>query len=200
MVDAAVTHYGRLDILDNNAGLLGPAAHAIDKDVVNIEPEAWDRIMAVNLRGPYLGCKYAVPAMIASGGGSIINISSASGLTGNFWSHAYGSSKAGVNALTYHVAVTYGKQGVRCNAIAPGPVRTPAWGDVSPEHAARLQQHVLTPYLGEPEHIAATVVFLASDEAAYITGQVLSVDGGYLAHQPATVDFDPRGLAEGGHS
>src|SRR5205814_1791178 len=117
MVDTCVSRFGRLDVLDNNAALLGPAAHAIDKDVVNIEPDAWDRIFAINMRGPYLGCKFAVPAMIRSGGGSIINISSASGLTGYPVSHAYGSTKAGVNALTLHVAATYGKQGVRCNSI-----------------------------------------------------------------------------------
>lgn len=188
MVDVAVGTFGQIDILDNNASLLGPAAHAIDKDVVNIEPEAWERIFAVNLRGPYLTCKFTVPVMIEGGGGSIINISSTSGLTGYPVSHAYGSSKAGVNALTFHVAATYGKRGVRCNAIAPGPVHTPAWGDVTPEHMERLERHVLTPYLGKPEHIAETVVFLASEESAFITGQVLSVDGGYLAHQPTAAE------------
>jgi NAD(P)-dependent dehydrogenase (short-subunit alcohol dehydrogenase family) len=189
MVETTVTEFGRLDVLDNNASLLGPAAHAVDKDVVNIDPDAWDRVMAINLRGPYLGCKYAVPVMVESGGGSIINISSTSSLSGYPVSHAYGSSKAGVNALTFHVAVTYGKQGIRCNAVAPGPVQTPAWGDVTPEHIALLERNLLTPYIGKPEHIAETVVFLASDESAYITGQVLRVDGGYLTHQPTTAEL-----------
>lgn len=193
MIEATTSRFGRLDVLDNNAALLGAAAHAIDKDVVNIEPDAWDRIFAVNMRGPYLGCKFAVPAMLRSGGGSIINISSASSLTGYPVSHAYGSSKAGVNALTAHVAATYGKQGIRCNAIAPGPVRTAtAWADVTAEHAALVERHLLTPYVGEPQHIAHTAVFLASDESAYITGQVLSVDGGYLAHQPTTAELFGR--------
>jgi NAD(P)-dependent dehydrogenase (short-subunit alcohol dehydrogenase family) len=190
MVEATASHFGRLDVLDNNAGLLGAAAHAIDKDVVNIEPDAWEQIFAVNLRGPYLGCKFAVPAMIESGGDSIINISSVSSLTGYPVSHAYGCSKAGVNALTWHVAAAYGKQGVRCNAIAPGPVRTAtAWADVTPGHAALVERHLLTPYVGEPEHIAETAIFLAGDESAYVTGQVLRVDGGYLSHQPTTAEL-----------
>jgi NAD(P)-dependent dehydrogenase (short-subunit alcohol dehydrogenase family) len=200
MVDSAIAEFGRLDILDNNAALLGAAAHSIDKDVVNTEPDDWDRVMAINLRGPYLGCKFAVPAMLATGGGSIVNISSSSALTGNIFSHAYGSSKAGVIALTQHVATTYGKQGIRCNAIAPGPVVTPAWGHITEEHRANLERHVLTPYLGRPEDIAEAVVFLASSESAYITGQVLCVDGGYLAHQPATIDMPAGGLAPEAHS
>ncbi len=189
MVDVAVERFGRLDILDNNASLLGPAAHAIDKDIVNMEPDAWERIFAVNSTGPFLGCKFAVPAMIESGGGSIMNMSSTSSLTGYPISHAYGSTKASVNALTMHVATAYGKQGVCCNAIAAGPVQTPAWGDISAEHVALLHRHVLTPYIGKPEHIAETVVFLASDDSAYITGQVICVDGGYLAHQPTTAEL-----------
>jgi NAD(P)-dependent dehydrogenase (short-subunit alcohol dehydrogenase family) len=189
LVEVTLERFGRLDILDNNASLLGPAAHAIDKDVVNIDLDAWERIFAVNSTGPFLGCKFAVPAMIESGGGSIINMSSTSSLTGYPVSHAYGATKASVNALTMHVATAYGKQGIRCNAIAAGPVQTPAWGDVGAEQVALLQRHVLTPYIGQPEHIAETVVFLASDESAYITGQVISVDGGYLVHQPTTPEL-----------
>jgi NAD(P)-dependent dehydrogenase (short-subunit alcohol dehydrogenase family) len=192
MVDATVSEFGRLDILDNNASLFGPAARAIDNDIVNIDPADWDRIFAVNVRGPYLGCKYAVPAMIASGGGAIINISSTSAQAGNLTRHAYGSTKAAINTLTFHVATTYGRQGIRCNAVAPGPVRTPAWNDMTAEDEELLKRHLLTPFIGGPEHIANAVVFLASDEAAYITGQVLCVDGGYMAHQPTTGELLDR--------
>lgn len=186
MVEAAVSMFGGLDILHNNAADSDPALQSRDLGITELETEVWDRTMRVNLRGPMLGCKHAIPRMIERGGGSIINTSSASGLTGDAARAAYGASKAGLQSLTQSVATQYGKQGIRCNAIAPGVISTPALeANVSPEQVAVYLDNTLTPRLGVPEDIAAAVVFLAGDSAAFITGQILSVDGGLLAHHPA---------------
>lgn len=186
MVEAAVRVFGGLDILHNNAADSDPALMAADGPIVELTAEVWDRNMRINLRGPMLGCKYAIPHMIRRGGGSIINTSSASGLTGDVIRAAYAASKAGLGSLTQNVAVQYGKQGIRCNAVAPGVIATPALAANVPPAAVEVYvENTLTPRLGRPEDIAAVVVFLASDAAAFITGQVLSVDGGILAHHTA---------------
>ena len=186
MIEAAVRHFGGLDILHNNAADSDPALMAADGPIVDLTSEVWDRNMRVNLRGPMLGCKYAIPHMIRRGGGSIINTSSVSGLTGDVIRAAYAASKAGLGSLTQNVAVQYGKQGIRCNAVAPGVIATPALeANVPREAVAVYVENTLTPRLGRPEDIAAVVVFLASDAAAFITGQILSVDGGILAHHTA---------------
>lgn len=188
MVGAAVDEFGRLDILHNNAAALGLVER--DADVANADAALWDETMAVNLRGPMLGCKYAVPRMIEGGGGSIINTSSGAGVAGDLNRTAYGVSKAGLNSLTQYVATQYGKQGVRCNAIAPALVLTPAARWTLPQEMIEiLEAHHLTPALVEPEDIAAAVVFLASDAARFVTGQVLPVDGGFLAHLPTVADM-----------
>jgi NAD(P)-dependent dehydrogenase (short-subunit alcohol dehydrogenase family) len=190
MVSAAVSIFGGLDILHNNAADSDPALLSRDLGITELETEVWDRTMRVNLRGPMLGCKHAIPHMIERGGGSIINTSSASGLTGDAARAAYGASKAGLQSLTQSVATQYGKLGVRCNAIAPGIIATPALeANISPEQVAVYLGNTLTPRLGVPEDIAAAVVFLASDSAAFITGQILSVDGGLLAHHPAVAEI-----------
>jgi NAD(P)-dependent dehydrogenase (short-subunit alcohol dehydrogenase family) len=186
MVEAAVEIFGGLDILHNNAADSDPALQSRDLGVAEMATEVWDRTMRVNLRGPMLGCKFAIPRMLERGGGVIINTSSASGLTGDDTRAAYGASKAGLQSLTQSVATQYGKQGIRCNAIAPGVIATPSLAANVP--AAQLDvytENTLTPRLGLPEDIAGAVVFLSSDAAAFITGQVLSVDGGLLAHHPA---------------
>ena len=196
MVEAAVSRFGGLDILHNNAADSDPALQSRDLGVAALDVEVWDRTMRVNLRGPMLGCKHAIPHMIRRGGGSIVNTSSASGLVGDAGRSAYAASKAGLQSLTLSVAAQYGKQGIRCNAIAPGVIATPALeANVPPEQVAVYLGNTLTPRLGLPEDIAQTVVFLASDAAAFITGQVLSVDGGLLAHHPAMAEI--RKLTEG---
>ena len=126
MVEAAIQKFGGLDILHNNAADSDPALMAADGPIVDLTTEVWDRNMRINLRGPMLGCKYAIPHMIRRGGGSIINTSSASGLTGDMVRAAYAASKAGLGSLTQNVAVQYGKHGIRCNAVAPGVIATPA--------------------------------------------------------------------------
>ena len=197
MVAAAVEKFGRLDILHNNAAASDPAIMGRDGEITALDTEVWDTTLAVNLRGPMLGCKHAIPLMLerpgdagTPAGGVIINTTSASGLTGDLTRAAYGVSKAGLVALTQYVATQYGKRGIRCNAIAPGVISTPALEANVPREALDiyLRSH-LTPRLGAPEDIAAAVAYLASDDAAYVTGQVLSVDGGLLAHHPAVGEF-----------
>ncbi len=195
MIEAAISTFGGLDILHNNAADSDPALQGRDLGITELETEVWDRSMLVNLRGPMLGCKHAIPHMIDGGGGVIINTTSASGLTGDTARAAYAASKAGLQSLTLSVATQYGKQGIRCNAIAPGVIATPALeANVPSEQVAVYLSNTLTPRLGAPEDVAAAVVFLASDSASFITGQILSVDGGLLAHHPAVSEI--RKLAE----
>ena len=190
MVEAAVSEFGSLDVLHNNAADSDPALQGRDLGISEMEVEVWDRTMRVNLRGPMLGCKHAIPHMLERGGGVIINTSSASGLTGDASRAAYGASKAGLQSLTQSVATQYGKQGIRCNAIAPGVIATPALEANVPRAQVEVYEgNTLTPRLGRPEDIAAAVVFLASEAAAFITGQILSVDGGLLAHHPAVAEI-----------
>jgi len=190
MIAAAVEAFGGLDILHNNAAASDPAVIGLDGELVELDLAVWERTLAVNLRGPMLGCKYAIPHMLARGGGAIVNTSSASGLTGDLARVAYGVSKAGLDSLTRYVATQYGKRGIRCNSIAPGVISTPALeNNITPEQLAIYERNHLTPRLGRPEDIASAVVFLASDAAAFITGQTLSVDGGLLAHHPTYSEF-----------
>ena len=191
MVEAACTHFGRLDILHNNAADSDPALQSRDRELVDMETEVWDRALRVNLRGPMLGCKHAIPKMLEQGGGAIVNTSSAASLVGDLARPAYGASKAGLDALTRYVATQYGKRGIRCNSIAPGVIETPALAaNVPAEQIAIYARSHLTTRLGSPDDIARAVVFLASTDAAFITGQTLCVDGGMLAHHPTYAEFN----------
>jgi NAD(P)-dependent dehydrogenase (short-subunit alcohol dehydrogenase family) len=176
---------GPVTVLHSNAALTSAEFYAADLGVVDLEVEVFDRILAVNLRGGMLACKHVVPDMIASGGGSIVLTSSVKGLTGSAHRTAYSMSKGGLDALTRTVATGYGKSGVRCNAIAPGIVATDAMESIPAAQRQALVDAHLTPSLGRPADLANAVVFLASDDAAFITGQVLCVDGGLAAHVPA---------------
>ncbi len=187
MVQAAVTAYGGLDILHNNAAATVLAATK-DLPVSAADPAVWDETMRVNLRGALVAIQAAAPHMIARGGGSVINMASGAGLTGDLRPPAYGASKAALVSLTRYAAAEFGKQGIRCNAISPGFIEIPEKPGRDAVHATMLR-HALTPRLGRPEDIAALVVFLASDESAFITGQNICVDGGMLAHQPFLADF-----------
>lgn len=190
VVAFAAETWGGVDILDNNAGATGFSAR--DLDVTEMPIEMWDQVQAINSRGPMLFCKYVVPQMLERGGGSIINISSGQSLSGDVSNIAYAAGKAAVNGLTRHLATAYGPRGIRVNAIAAGLI-------VQPGTEARLPQkvrdifleHCLIQRLGTPRDIANMVVFLASDLASYITGQVLSVDGGILAHIPTVAEMRP---------
>jgi NAD(P)-dependent dehydrogenase (short-subunit alcohol dehydrogenase family) len=188
MVASTVDRFGGLHLLHNNAADVVIIQR--DGDIVSMDVEVWDRTMAVNLRGPMLGCKHAIPHMIAAGGGAIVTTSSTSGQFGDLSRAAYGVSKAGIDSLTRYVATLYGKQGIRANAIAPGVVKTPALAaNVSPAELALFERNHVTPGMGEPQHIAQVVAFLLSDAAAYITGQVVNVDGGLTMHTPLYANF-----------
>jgi NAD(P)-dependent dehydrogenase (short-subunit alcohol dehydrogenase family) len=187
MVQAAVTAYGGLDILHNNAAATHLAATR-DLPVAAADPDVWDETMRVNLRGAMVAIQAAAPHMIARGGGSVINTASGAGLAGDLRNPAYGASKAGLISLTRYVATEFGKQGVRCNAISPGFIVIGEKPGRDAVHATMLRHH-LTPRLGRPEDIASLVVFLASDESAFITGQNICVDGGMTAHQPYVADL-----------
>lgn len=176
---------GTVTVLHSNAALTTRDAFTGDRGVVELPVELFDQVMAVNLRGGMLGCKHAVPGMLAAGGGSIVLTSSVKGLTGSAHRTAYSVSKGGLDALVRAVATGYGKGGVRCNAIAPGIVATDAIAGVPAEQRRALEDAHLTPRLGRAEDIANAVVFLASEQAAFITGQVICVDGGLAAHTPA---------------
>jgi NAD(P)-dependent dehydrogenase (short-subunit alcohol dehydrogenase family) len=190
LVAAAVRAFGGLDVLHNNAAASDPALLSRDLDIVDLDVAVLDRTLAVNLRGPMLGCKHAIPRMLERGGGAIVNTSSAAALVGDPVRTAYGASKAALDSLTRYVATQYGKRGIRCNSIAPGVIATPALAaNVPPEQIAVYERSHLTPRLGRPEDIAAAVVFLVSDDAAFITGQTLCVDGGLLAHHPSFAEF-----------
>ena len=178
VVDETVRRFGRLDIMVNNAGISGSAvADMLDTD-------AWDKLMAVNSRGVFLGTKCAVQAMKQSGGGSIVNLSSISGNTGQTMTHmGYNASKGAVRTLTKSTAVQFGKDGIRANSVHPGlmpPMRT-SGATADPAVRAKMLQAVPLRRAGEVDEVASAILFLASDEASYITGAELYVDGGYLA-------------------
>ena len=189
MISFAGERFGGLDILDNNAADTRLSATR-DGGVEHTDTEVWDTLMRINLRGTMIACKAAIPRMRARGGGSIINMSSGSGLTGALAPTAYGVSKAGIITLTQYVATQHGKEGIRCNAIAPGLIVTDAASSyASGPFGEMMLRHHLTPRLGTPADIASAVAFLASDEASFITGQVISVDGGLLSHAPYHADM-----------
>jgi len=189
MVQATVDHFGGLDILHNNAAMTDPAKHPLDTTPVDIPIEIWDEIIDINLRGYLLGCKYAIPHMIARGGGSIINTASNSGVAGDLARVAYGASKGGIITLSKYVATQYGKQNIRCNSVSPGVVLTAALEATVPGLKEVIQRHILTPEFGTPDDIAALVAFLASEESRYITGENISISGGGLSHQPHYADL-----------
>lgn len=179
MIEEAVSRWGRLDVLDNNAHTGQPD----DTDVVRTSRDCWERTFAGTLFGVVHGCKHGVPAMLASGGGSIINMSSNAHVGGDVVRVAYAAAKSAVNSVTRYTATAFGKQGIRCNAISPGVLVTPrVLAQYPPALAQILLDHALSDRLGTPEDGAHLAVFLASDGASYVNGQILSCDGGMNAH------------------
>jgi len=176
-VDATVAMYGRLDILVNNAGLSGAVTDRMDV-------EYFDRLMSVNARGNFLGMKYAIPAMQKNGGGSIVNMSSMSGIVGQEFVHmGYNGAKAAIRLMTKSAAVQYAKDGIRVNSVHPGlmpPMRTSV-SAADPKLREKIIESIPMGRAGRVEEAAYAIVFLASDEASYITGTELVVDGGVVA-------------------
>jgi NAD(P)-dependent dehydrogenase (short-subunit alcohol dehydrogenase family) len=180
MVDAAVRTYGGLSVLYNNAGVM---LHA-DGSVHSTDESVWDLTLGVNVKGVAHGCKYGIPAMIDSGGGSIINVASFVAWMGAATSQtAYTASKGAVLAMTREIAVEYARKGVRCNALCPGPIDTPLLAELlsDPERRQRRFVHIPLGRLGQAEELAKAALFLASDDSSYMTGTSLIVDGGITA-------------------
>jgi NAD(P)-dependent dehydrogenase (short-subunit alcohol dehydrogenase family) len=176
-VQTAVSAFGKLDVLVNNAGISGSGPDTMSVGV-------WDTVMNINAKGVFLGMKYAIPAMQRAGGGAIVNISSISGFVGQDRIHmAYNASKGAVRIMTKSAAVQYAKDGIRVNSVHPGvmpPMRT-SQASADPEWRARMLRVIPLKREGRVEEVAHAVLFLASDEASYITGTELVVDGGLLA-------------------
>ncbi|MGI8457863.1 MAG: SDR family NAD(P)-dependent oxidoreductase [Propionibacteriaceae bacterium] len=190
LVEAAVGEFGALHVMCNHVGGSNPRK---DLDLLRLDLDEFDRVMRLNVRSTVIGCRAALPHLIAAGGGSIINTASVGGLSGDFLQVAYGTAKAAVIRLTQYVATQYGSRQVRCNAVAPGAVMTPALRDnLSAESIEAIRGHNALPFIGDPEDIAQTMLFLASDESRYLTGQVLVVDGGMSSH--SSIAEDRRGL------
>lgn len=197
LMSQAATTYGSLDVLVNNAAALGPEMLGADTTLTDISLETWDRTFAITLRGQFLCARHAVSHMLDAGHGSIVNMSSGTSMGGDSVRIAYSAAKAGVNSLTRSIATMYGKQGIRCNAISPGFVLSPpALLQVPPDDLLIYQANCLTPDLGAPEDIAAVVVFVASDQARYVTGQVISADGGSFSHLGTLAAFRHRDRTE----
>ena len=174
-VDTATSRFGRLDILVNNAGI------AVQGNIEDTTEEVWDRTMAVNVKGVFLGTKQAIPAMRRAGGGSIINISSGAGIApAPGTSTHYAASKGAVRIFTKSTAIQYAKEGIRCNSVHPGPIDTPMLGSRYSD-SQLLMERVPLGRVGTPEEIAYGVLYLATDESSFVTGSELVIDGGRTA-------------------
>jgi len=175
-IKTTVSAFGKLDVLVNNAGISG----TFDPDMLSTA--AWDRLMDINAKGVFLGMKHAIPAMQKAGGGSIVNISSISGIAGQTVVHmGYNASKGAVRVMTKSAAVQYATQGIRANSVHPGVMPPMLTSNQNPETRAKLLRGIPMNREGRVEEVAYAVLFLASDEASYITGAELVVDGGFLA-------------------
>ncbi|HLS99372.1 MAG: SDR family oxidoreductase [Porticoccaceae bacterium] len=190
VIDGAVARLGRLDVLFNNAALTDPATQHLDTTATDIPMDLWRRTLEVNVTGTFVGCRHAIPHMLRQGKGNIINTASIGANAGDSVRVAYCTSKIAIVGLTKNLATQYGKRGIRCNAIAPGPIVTENFHKVAPELGPMLLRHALTPELGVPADIAALAAYLAADESRFMTGQCLTIDGGIGAHHPHTADFD----------
>jgi NAD(P)-dependent dehydrogenase (short-subunit alcohol dehydrogenase family) len=180
MVQHAMATFGGLHVLYNNAGVFPND----DGGVLDTPEATWERVMDINLKGVWLGCRSGIPALLASGGGSIINVASFVAWVGAATAQiAYTTSKGGVLSMTREMAVEYGRQGIRANALCPGPIETPLLAELmsDPARRARRLVHIPMGRLGQAEELAKAALFLASDDSSFMTGASLIVDGGITA-------------------
>jgi NAD(P)-dependent dehydrogenase (short-subunit alcohol dehydrogenase family) len=180
MVRFAEEQFGRLDIVFNNAGVF----HPDDDSVTNTTEDIWDMVINVNLKGVFLGCKYAIPALLRAGGGSIINTASFVAVMGAAAPQiAYTASKGGVLAMTREIAVEFARKNIRANSLCPGPVETPLLAELLSDPARRQRRlvHIPPGRFGKPEEMANAALFLASDESSFVNGTTFLVDGGITA-------------------
>jgi NAD(P)-dependent dehydrogenase (short-subunit alcohol dehydrogenase family) len=180
MVQEAEGRFGKLDVIFNNAGIFPDA----DGSVLDTSEDVWDLVMNVNLKGVFLGCKYAIPAMQRAGGGSIINVASFVALIGAATPQiAYTASKGGVLSMTREIAVEFARQNIRANALCPGPVATPLLQSIlsDPVKLQRRLVHIPPGRFAQPTEIANAALYLASDESSYVNGSTFVVDGGITA-------------------
>ena len=197
-IEGTVAAFGRLDVLVNNAALTDMATMMGDTDAVTISNDVWERTLHVNATGYLYCCRHAIPHIAAAGGGAIVNLASGSGMLGDCARIAYGTSKAAVISMTRYMATQHGKQKIRCNAIAPGPVVTPHSRSVAGKEFDIIARHMPMGELGEPSDIAALVAFLGSSDSRYINGQVITIDGGMSAHHAHVMDMMDHAAAQQG--
>ncbi|MFJ3483205.1 SDR family NAD(P)-dependent oxidoreductase [Pseudomonas sp. NPDC090202] len=188
MVEQVKARFGRIDILHNNAAVLSVDQRQRDRDICNLDMQAWDRAIAVNLRGAVLCSKYAIAVMLERKAGSVIFATSGLGMQGDMSLTGYACSKAALMMLPRSIAAQYGKQGIRANAVQIGLAPADnAHGSMPAELLAIIRDNHLTPELGTPRQIADVVTFLASDESSFVNGTTLVADGGFSSHTPSLV-------------
>lgn len=188
-IEATVAHFGGVDLLDNTVSYNAPEQTGADGEIHEMDAAIWNRALEINLRGPMLAAKYCIPQMLKRGGGAIVNISSTAGILSLGTVPAYAASKAAVHSLSQSIATAYGRRGIRCNTIAPGFIDTPTTRNMGDQFFQMTLDNNVLPYLGQPEDIAQAALFLLSDAARYITGQLLAVDGGQTIHLPVVADM-----------
>lgn len=177
VVEQALSAHGRIDLLANVAGVV-----SVDPDEAAVQTDAgWDRVIAVNQTGVFYGMRAVLPAMIDAGGGAIVNVASVAGVVGMPGVFSYSASKGAVIGMSRQAATTYAPNGIRINVICPGIIATPMLGDITDQLRAHCEEATPMARLGAPDDIAATLLHLATPEAAFITGQVISIDGGWTA-------------------
>ena len=181
LIEEVVAAYGRLDCAFNNAGIAGWQVEAAGQKTAEWSEEAFDRMIAVNLKGVWLCMKHEIPRMQAQGGGAIVNTASIAGLAGLPTSSAYVAAKHGVVGLTKTAAIEYAEAGIRVNAVCPGYIKTPMTEEVMRRRGAAILAQIPLKRMGNPEEIAEMVVWLCSDRASYVTGAAYNVDGGWMA-------------------